>query len=80
MMNPGHIDRSQQVGFVGGTLTGVFTNISVADVVVTVILSAIGALVSFLVSMMLRRIFNGRRRDRPPPDYDDENTTNGWGV
>ncbi|GAO30676.1 hypothetical protein [Geofilum rubicundum] len=50
-----HIERSQQAGFLGGTLTSVVVNISVADLMVTVILSIVGTLVSFLISMLLKR-------------------------
>ncbi|WP_291860802.1 hypothetical protein [Marinilabilia sp.] len=62
MMSPGNIERGRQAGFVGGTLTGIFTNISLADVMGTIVLSAIGASVSFLVSLLLKRLLNGRKR------------------
>lgn len=71
-----HIDRSQQAGFLGGTLTGVVVNISVADIVATVILSALGALISFLVSMALRRIFSGKAHEQPLQGEEKE-ITNG---
>lgn len=57
-----HLERSQQAGFVGGTLTGMVANLSLEDLLVTVLLSALGALVSFLVSMMLRKAFHRRAR------------------
>lgn len=53
-----HIERSQQAGFFGGTLTSVVVNISVADLMVTVILSIVGTLVSFLISMLLKKVFS----------------------
>jgi hypothetical protein len=59
------IERSQQAGFIGGTLTGIFANISMADVFATILLSAIGAVVSFLVSMLMRRLLRGKNRDQP---------------
>ena len=59
------IERSQQAGFLGGTLTGVIVNISVADLGVTVVLSAVGAVVSFLVSMAMKRLVNGRNKGTP---------------
>jgi len=65
MLNAGHINRCQQAGFVGGTLTSVFANITMADVLATMVLSAIGAVVSFLVSMLLRRLLRDRSRDQP---------------
>ena len=51
------IDRSQQVGFLGGTLTSVVVNISIADVMATIILAIVGTLVSFLLSILLKRGF-----------------------
>ena len=71
-----HIERSQQAGFLGGTLTGMVVNISVADILVTIILSAVGAMVSFLVSMALRKIIS-RKKHEPPLQGDEENITNG---
>ena len=65
MMSPGNIERGRQAGFVGGTLTGIFTNISLADVMGTIVLSAIGAAVSFLVSLLFKRLLNARKRDQP---------------
>jgi dolichol kinase len=62
------IERSQQAGFIGGTLTGFFVNISMADVFATILLSAIGAVVSFLVSMLMRRLLRERNKERPHPD------------
>ena len=59
------IERSQQAGFLGGTLMGVIVNISVADLGVTVVLSAVGAVVSFLVSMAMKRQVNGRKKGIP---------------
>jgi hypothetical protein len=59
------IERSQQAGLIGGTLTGIFANISMADVFATILLSAIGAVVSFLVSMLMRRLLRGKNRDQP---------------
>ncbi|WP_044117681.1 hypothetical protein [Alkaliflexus imshenetskii] len=59
------IERSQQAGFLGGTLMGVIVNISVADLGVTVVLSAVGAVVSFLVSMAMKRLVNGRKKGAP---------------
>lgn len=59
------IERSQQAGFLGGTLTGVIANISVTDLAVTIVLSAVGAVVSFLVSMAIKRLLNRRRKKEP---------------
>jgi len=59
-----HIERSQQAGFFGGTLTSVVVNISVADLMVTVILSIVGTLVSFLISMLLKKVFSKNTSSR----------------
>jgi hypothetical protein len=65
MLPSGSIERNQQAGFIGGTLTGFFVNISMADVFATILLSAIGAVVRFLVSMLMRRLLRGKNRDQP---------------
>ena len=68
------IDRSQQVGFLGGTLTSVVVNISIADVMATVILAIVGTLVSFLLSILLKRGFKKYTSSR---DSGKEKITNG---
>jgi hypothetical protein len=44
------------VGAVGGTLVTIFYNLEIADLAKTAILAAIGAVVSFAVSMALKAL------------------------
>lgn len=69
-----HIERSQQIGFLGGTLTSVVVNISFADVMATIILAIVGTLVSFLLSMLLKK---GVRKYTSSEDPTKEKITNG---
>jgi hypothetical protein len=58
-MNP---DNTTKAGTVGGTLFTVFYNIKSEDIVKTIVLASIGAVVSFLVSLMLKRIFKQNKK------------------
>jgi mannitol-specific phosphotransferase system IIBC component len=49
-------------GTAGGTLTIVLANIATADVLKTTILAAVGALVSFSVSLLLRMLVKRWRK------------------
>jgi len=46
---------------VSGTLLVVITNINTGEIIKTTILAAIGAVVSFAVSMLLKHIFGKKR-------------------
>ena len=50
-------DPHIKAGILGGTLFSAFFNITLNDVVFTVVMAALGALVSFCVSIVLRKIF-----------------------
>ena len=65
-MNHQYVERAQEAGFFGGTLTGFIANLSAADVISTVVLSAVGAVVSFFVSFLMKRLFlrKGNQRNR----------------
>jgi mannitol-specific phosphotransferase system IIBC component len=55
-----------RIGTLGGTILTVVINISTGDVIRTMILATIGAVVSFTISILLKRIIkwlNGK-----PPD------------
>jgi len=54
-LNDAHI-RS---GVVGGTFLTTIVNISLHDILFTVVMAVIGAVVSFLVSYFLKKIFRG---------------------
>jgi len=51
-----HFDNTTKAGTAGGTLLTVFANISNADVIKTIILAAIGAAVSFTVTIFLKAL------------------------
>jgi len=54
------IDHRLGIGTGGGTLLSIVGQLGLYDVLKTVVLAAIGALVSFAVSWLLQRV--GRRR------------------
>jgi hypothetical protein len=56
------VDGSTKAGTVGGTLLILFINLSNAEVLKTVVLAAIGALVSFSVSMLLKIVVKRIRK------------------
>ena len=58
------MDTFTRSGTIGGTLTILFANISSAEIVQTIVLSIIGAIVSFSVSLLLRKLM----RKRKPPE------------
>ena len=47
----------------GGTVFSALFNIHVHDIVFTAVLSMIGAVISFIVSFVLKRIFNKYPKD-----------------
>lgn len=53
-----HFDNTTKAGTAGGTLLTIFANISSADVIKTIILAAIGAAVSFTVTIFLKALIN----------------------
>jgi hypothetical protein len=48
------IDSHTKAGILGGTILSAFMNLSWHAIVYTIIMAAIGAVVSFLVSLLLR--------------------------
>lgn len=50
-------DNSTKAGTAGGTLLTIFGNINSTDIVKTAILAAIGAVVSFCVTVFLKFLF-----------------------
>ena len=52
------IDPNTKAGVLGGTLLSAFLNLSWHAIVYTIIMAAIGAVVSFVISMLLRWIVN----------------------
>ena len=53
-MDSHYFDNSTKAGTVGGTLLTVLFNINGSDLVKTVILAAVGAAVSFSVTLLLK--------------------------
>lgn len=50
-------DTGTRAGTIGGTMLSVFPSISSGDLIRTVVLATIGAVVSYLVSVMMKRVF-----------------------
>lgn len=57
-------DNTLKVGTAGGTLLVLLSNIQGADIIKTALLSTTGALVSFMVSFLLKKLSRWRRK--PP--------------
>lgn len=55
-------DGNVFAGTFGGLLLTLYSNVIVADLLRTVLISAVGAVVSFVVSLLLKRLF--RRYNR----------------
>lgn len=51
-----HFDNTTKAGTAGGTLLTIFANITSEDVIKTIILAAIGAAVSFTVTIFLKAL------------------------
>jgi mannitol-specific phosphotransferase system IIBC component len=51
-----HFDNTTKAGTAGGTLLTIFANITSEDVLKTIILAAIGAAVSFTVTIFLKAL------------------------
>ena len=50
-----------RTGTMGGTLLVILSSIQFADIVQTSILAAIGAAVSFVITVLLKRVFRRRK-------------------
>lgn len=57
-----HFDNTTKAGTAGGTLLTIFANISSEDVIKTVVLAAIGAVVSFIATVVLKKILKRFKR------------------
>ena len=57
-----HTNLSIKVGTAGGTFLSIVPNIHSADVMRTVLLAAIGAVVSFTISWLLKWILKKRKK------------------
>jgi hypothetical protein len=59
-----HLDFSYKASFVGGTVFGVLPNIHAEDIVVTSVMAVIGAVVSFIVTFILRKLFTNSKNPK----------------
>jgi hypothetical protein len=48
------MDHNTKSGIIGGTLLSVYINISWNDIMFTIIMASVGAVVSFIISLLLR--------------------------
>ncbi|WP_295336795.1 hypothetical protein [Flavobacterium sp.] len=55
-------NNSTFVGTVGGTFLSVLPNINSTDVLKTVILAGLGAIVSFVLSLILKRVLKKHKK------------------
>lgn len=55
-MNPHYFDNTTKAGTVSGTLLTIFANINSDDLVKTALLAAVGALVSFSVTIAMKAL------------------------
>jgi len=56
-----------KAGTAGGTLLSVLVNINSGDILHTCVLAAVGAIVSFTVSILLKVLLQWFKRKHPPP-------------
>lgn len=60
------MDNSTKSAIIGGTFFSSIFNIGVEDVVTTIVLASIGAIVSFFVSLFLRWLLQRIKRGKVP--------------
>ncbi|MBK6499885.1 MAG: hypothetical protein IPG48_07125 [Saprospiraceae bacterium] len=51
------MSHNHQVGMAGGSITGIWASINTSDLLTTCLMAALGTIVSYFVSMFLKRIF-----------------------
>jgi len=56
-MTEQHVNTGGKAGFLGGSLVSVLMSISFTDVLETIFYAALGTVVSFLVSLFLKKFF-----------------------
>ena len=57
-----HTNSHTLIGTVGGTFLSIIPNIQSADILRTVVLAAIGAVVSFTISLLLKSIIKKHKK------------------
>lgn len=68
-----NIDTNTRTGTIGGTMAAIFLNIMANDVVRTIGFAALGATVSFFVSLGWKWVIRQykKRKNRPPGEQPD---------
>ena len=65
-----NIDTNTRTGTIGGTMTAIFLNILQNDIIRTIGFAALGATVSFFVSLgwkwFIKELKRKKRKNRPP--------------
>lgn len=56
-MTEQHVNSGGKAGFLGGSVVSVLLSISFNDVLETMFYAALGTVVSFLVSLLLKKLF-----------------------
>jgi hypothetical protein len=59
-----HANNHLKTGFAGGTLMSFIANINSDDIIRTILLTAMGATVSFGISLLLKQAVNWYRQNR----------------
>ena len=55
-------DKTTKAGTAGGTLLSIFANINSEDLIKTAVLAAVGAVVSFAVTLLLKLLAKGVKK------------------
>jgi len=55
-MTEQHVNSGGKAGFLGGSLVSVFMSISFGDILETIFYAVLGTVVSFLVSLFLKKL------------------------
>ena len=58
------MNTGAKAGTIGGTLLSIFSNIPTTDYLRTAVLAALGAIVSFIVSILLKKLLQWIRKKR----------------
>jgi hypothetical protein len=77
-----HSHQDQAVGTLGGTLVAFFGIVDGGDILKTIILACVGAIVSFCVSKGMHLVWSGANpsrlwRDKPQPSLKKEGVNSG---
>jgi mannitol-specific phosphotransferase system IIBC component len=57
-------DTNMKMGVAGGTLMALIANINAADILRTILLAAMGAIVSFGMSLLMKQVVKWNRQNR----------------